>query len=163
MRVVAASIALLGSTAAAAVDIASCSNPIGKGYYPQTGIVDKEGSGWNDERITGGITKVSLSGEGEFDVLFVDSRNEIISSRQDGGHVLFLNRGEKAFSLLVVYPGKTAEVYTFIKDDSGKLEYLHVLSRAGDSVLITKSSVMRGDCSYINFGALPAAASSPAN
>ena len=163
MRLVTTLIALLGSSAAAATDIASCSNPIGKGYYPETGIVDKEGRGWNDERITGGITKVSLSGKSEFDVLFVDSRSEIISSRQDDGHVLLLNRGENAFSLLVVYPGKTAEVYTFIKDDSGKLEYLHVLSRAGDGVLITKSSVMRGDCSYINFDALPVAESSPAN
>jgi hypothetical protein len=163
MRLVAILIALFASSAAAAEDIASCSNPTGKGYYPQTGIVDKEGSGWNDEQISGGITKVSLSGGSEFDVLFVDSRNEIISSRQDGGHVLLLNRGENAFSLLVVYPGKTAEVYTFIKDDSGKLEYLHVLSRAGDGVLITKSSVMRGECGYINFDSLPAAETSPAN
>ena len=53
-------------------------------------------------------------------------------------------------------------MYTFVKNDSGKLEYLHVLSRAGDGVLITKSSVMRGDCSFINFGALPVAESSTA-
>jgi hypothetical protein len=163
MKLVATLIAIFGCSVAAAEDIASCSNPVGKGYYPQTGIVDKEGSGWNDERISGGITKVSLSEGSEFDVLFVDSRNEIISSRQDGGHVLLLNRGASAFSLLVVYPGKTAEVYTFIKDDSGELEYLHVLSRAGDGVLITKSSVMRGDCSYINFDAIPVAESLPAN
>ena len=51
-------------------------------------------------------------------------------------------------------------MYTFVKNDSGKLEYLHVLSWAGDGVLITKSSVMRGACSFINFGALPVAESS---
>jgi hypothetical protein len=56
--------------------------------------------------------------------------------------------------MLVVYPGTTAEVYTFLKDNSGKLEYVHTLSRAGDGVLITKASVMRGNCSYINFDAL---------
>lgn len=93
MRLLAALIALFCSSAAAAADMASCSNPSGKGYYPETGIVGPDDSGWNDERIDGGITKVSLSDDGDFDVLFVDSRSEIISARQDGGHVLLLNRG----------------------------------------------------------------------
>lgn len=137
-----------------AADIASCSNPSGKGYYPETGIVAAKDSGWSDEKITGGITKLSKLDDGEYDILFVDVRKDIISSRQDGGHVLLLNRGENAVSVLAVYPGKTAGVYTFLKTRSGKLEYIQVLSRAGDGVLITKASVMRGDCDYINFDAL---------
>lgn len=137
-----------------AADIASCSNPIGMGYYPETGIVTAKDSGWNDEKITGGITKLSKQNENEYDILFVDIRKEIVSSRQDGGHVILLNRGKNVVSILVVYPGKTAEVYTFLKTSSGKLEYIHTLSRAGDGVLITKASVMRGDCDYIDFGAL---------
>ena len=83
----------------------------------------------------------------------MDTRKEIISARQDGGRVILLNQGKNAFSILVVYPGTTAEVYTFLKDNSGKLEYVHTLSRAGDGVLITKASVMRGNCSYIKFDA----------
>ncbi len=137
-----------------AADIASCSNPSGKGYYPNTGIVAAKDSGWSDEKITGGITKLSKVGDNEYDILFVDIRKEIISARQDGGRVLLLNRGKAVVSVLVVYPGKTAEVYTFLKTNSGKLEYIHTLSRAGDGVLISKASVMRGDCDYINFGAL---------
>lgn len=137
-----------------AADIASCSNPTGKGYYPETGIVSAKDSGWADEKITGGITKLAKIGDNEYDILFVDTRKEIISARQDGGHVILLNRGRSAVSVLVVYPGKTAEIYTFLKDNSGKLEYIYVLSRAGDAVPITKATVMRGDCSYINFEAL---------
>lgn len=137
-----------------AVDIASCSNPSGKGYYPETGIVTAKSSGWGEEKITGGITKLSKRGDNEYDILFVDVRKEIISARQDGGQVMLLNRGKNVVSVLVVYPGKTAEVYTFLQTNSGKLEYTHTLSRAGDDVLITKASVMRGDCDYINFGAL---------
>lgn len=140
------------SLSAHASDIASCSNPSGKGYYPETGIVKTKDSGWQDEKITGGITKLSRQGS-EYDVLFVDVRKEIISARQDGGEVLLLNKGRTALSVLVVYPGKTAEVYTFLKTTSGKLEYIQTLSRAGDSVRITKASVMRGDCDYINFDA----------
>ena len=137
-----------------ASDIASCSDPSGKGYFPEVGLVGKKDSGWSDEKITGGITKVAKVAENEYDVLFVDTRKDIISARRDGGRVFLLNRGKSAFSLLVVYPGTTAEVYTFLKNNSGQLEYIQTLSRAGDAVPITKASVMRGNCSYIRFDAL---------
>ena len=146
--------ALFASVPVLAEDIASCSNPVGKGYFPEIGLVTKDNSGWSDEKITGGLTKVTKIAENEYDVLFVDATKEIISARQDGGRVLVLNRGEDVFSLLVVYPGTTAEVYTFLRTTSGELEYVHTLSRGGDGVAITKASVMRGECSYINFGAL---------
>ncbi len=93
-------------------------------------------------------------GDNKYDILFVDTRNQIISSLADGAAVIPLNKGQNAFSVLVVYPGKTAEVYTFLKNTSGGLEYLHTLSRAGDGVMITKASVMRGECSYIHFESL---------
>ena len=137
-----------------AVDIASCSNPKGKGYYPELGLVDKEISGWQDEKITGGITKLSKIGKDEYDILFVDTRKQIYSSREDGGTVLMLNRGKNVVSFLVVYPGQTADIYTFLKNESGVLEYINVLSRAGDAVPITKAHVMRGDCDYIDFNKL---------
>jgi hypothetical protein len=143
--------ALVVSFSANAADIAACSDPSGKGYFPETGLVKKSDSGWADEKITGGITKLTKIGENEYDILFVDVRKDIISARGDGGTVILLNRGENVFSVLVVYPGKTAEVYTFLKNASGGLEYLHTLSRAGDQVLITKATVMQGRCSYINF------------
>lgn len=146
--------ALICSFHAHAADIASCSDPSGKGYFPEIGLVGKKDSGWSDEKITGGITKVAKLGKNEYDILFVEARKDIVSARQDGGRVLLLNQGENVFSMLVVYPGTTAEVYTFLKDNSGKLEYVHTLSRAGDGVVITKASVMRGNCSYINFDAL---------
>lgn len=146
-------LAMLSSPLLAA-DIASCSNPIGTGYFPETGIVTAKDSGWSEEKITGGIIKLTKRGTNEYDILFVDTRKEIISARQDGGEVILLNFGKNVVSFLVVYPGTTAEVDTFLKTNSGKLEYTHTLSRAGDGVLITKASVMRGDCDYIKFGAL---------
>jgi hypothetical protein len=151
-RIVAFGMLLAACLSVSAQDLASCSNPSGHGYFPAVGIVGPEDSGWEEESITGGITKVVKVGDKDFDILFVDSRGEIISSRQDGGHILLLNQGAKVFSLLVVYPGKTAEVYTFLEDAAGELLYLMTTSRAGDGVGITKASVMRGDCSYIRFG-----------
>lgn len=146
--------ALLLSSSAHGADIASCSDPTGKGYFPEIGLVGKKDSGWSDEKITGGITKLVKTGEDGYDILFVDVRKDIVSAREDGGRVALLTQGENAFSVLVVYPGTTAEVYTFLKNNSGQLEYLHTLSRSGDGVVITKASVMQGSCSYINFDAL---------
>lgn len=154
MKLAVALLALLVNTSAHAEDIAACSDPVGKGYFPEIGLVTKKDSGWEDEKITGGVTKLTKLGENEYDILFVDIRKDIISARDDGGKVIPLNRGKDVFSVLVVYPGKTAEVYTFLKSTSGDLEYLYTLSRAGDQVLITKATVMRGTCSYINFEAL---------
>lgn len=134
-------------------DMASCSDPVGRGYFPEVGLTSKENSGWAEERISGGLTKLTRDGE-EYDILFVDSRKEIVSSRQDGGIVIPLAKGIDQFAVLVVYPGKTVEIYTFLKTSSGELEYISTTSRAGNSVPITKSSVMRGTCSYIHFNSL---------
>ncbi|KER86415.1 hypothetical protein LZZ50_00790 [Xanthomonas arboricola] len=136
-----------------AEEIAACSNPSGKGYYAETGIITAKDSGWNDEKITGGLTKLSKHGD-DYDLTYVDVRKEIVSAREEGATVMLLSRGTSSVSVLVVYPGKTAEVYTFLKTSSGHLEYIHTLSRAGDEVLITKASVMHGECRYINFDAV---------
>jgi len=65
-----------------------------------------------------------------------------------------LSRRQNSVAFLVVYMGKTAEVYTFLTNKSGKSEFIQITSRAGDEVPITKSGVIRGDCQYINFNAL---------
>tara|TARA_R110000787_G_scaffold207602_10_gene317640 strand:+ start:3028 stop:3174 length:147 start_codon:yes stop_codon:yes gene_type:complete len=43
--ITAALIATLSTAGVEAADIASCSNPSGKGYYPEIGIVKKKESG----------------------------------------------------------------------------------------------------------------------
>jgi hypothetical protein len=154
MRVVVFTLALIVSFGAQAADIASCSNPEGRAYFPELGLVGEKDRGWSNDKITGGLTKLVKLSEGAYDVLFVDATKDIISARGDGATIIPLNRGQGVFSVLVIYPGKTAETYTFLRDKSGRLEYLQTTSRAGDGVPIAKVSVMRGTCSYINFGAL---------
>lgn len=143
---------LIFSSNSYSVDIAQCSNPSGKAYYPEIGLTNKSNSGWdNNEKITSGLTKLVKTDKGTFDILFVDVRKRIISTTEDGGQIFKLNRGKDLISFLVVYPQGTAEILTFLINKSGKAEYIDVLSRGGDGVLITKGSVMRGDCDYINF------------
>ena len=135
-------------------DIASCSNPKGKSYFPELGGVSKNMSGWSDDGIAGGITTVKKIAKNEYDIVFYDVTKTIISSIQDGGNVLLLNKGKNVFSLLVVYPGKTAEIFTFLKNKSNKLEYIQITSRAGDGVTIAKSSMLKGECEFIDFNSL---------
>lgn len=137
-----------------AADIASCTNPKGKTYYPELGLVTKDKSGWTDDGISGGITTVKKIAKDKYDIVFYDTTKRIISSIEDGGNVLLLNKGKNVFSLLVVYPGKTAEIFTFVKNNSNKLEFIQITSRAGDEVRITKSSMFKGECDFINFNDL---------
>ena len=134
-----------------ATDIAQCSNPSGKSYYPELGLVTKKNSGWSDDKITDGLIKLTKTGKDKFDITFVDSTKRIISSEEDGGIVMMLNRGLNSVSFLVVYPRKTAEIFTFLINLSGKSEYIHITSRGGDEIMIAKATLMRGDCEYINF------------
>ena len=137
-----------------AIDIAQCSNPSGKSYYPELGFITKKDSGWSDDKITGGLFKLSKIGNDKFDITFVDATKRITSSVEDGGTVLLLSRGDTDISFLVVYPGKTAEIYTFLINKSGKSEYIQITSRGGSQVMIAKATLMRGDCEYINFNKL---------
>jgi hypothetical protein len=137
-----------------AQDIASCSNPKGKSYFPELGQVSKNMSGWVDDGVSGGITTVKKIAKDKYDIVFYDVTKRIISSVEDGGNVLLLNKGKNVFSILVIYPGKTAEIFTFLKNKSNKLEFIQITSRAGDAVSLTKSSMFRGECEFIDFNSL---------
>jgi hypothetical protein len=139
------------NSSAYAVDIASCSGLKGKAYFPELGLVGKKDAGWADDKIPGGITKLTKDKDGQYDIVFVDARKQIISATEAGGRVFLLNSGEKVFSILVVYPGTTAEIYTFLENKSGIKEYLYIVNKAGKGVLVTKSSLMRGDVSILIF------------
>lgn len=155
MRLIIFVILLIFSSLSLAADIASCSSPTGKAYYFEYGLVDKKNAGWvENEKISTGITKLTKTGENEYDILFVDTRKQIISSKEDGGSVLMVSRGKNIASFLVIYPGKTTEIYTFLKNNSGVNEYINITSRASEAVLINKASLMRGDCDYIDFDKL---------
>ena len=143
---------LLLSTTSHAANVAQCSNPVGQAYYPYLGLMEKKTSGWTDDKITGGITTLRKIGKNQYDLLFVDSFKQIISTIQDGGKVYLYSKGTNNVSFLVLYPGKTVEVFTFLVNNDGKAEYTYVSSRAGDGVLFPKATVMRGDCQFVKFG-----------
>jgi len=141
---------LLVSGSCFAVDVAQCSNPSGKSYFPYMGMMQLKDSGWSNDKITDGITTLTKTDNNEYDIRFVDSRKQIISSKEDGGKVIMLSRGEHDVSFMVIYTGMSAEIYTFVIDKSGKAEYTVATSKSGNGVMIAKTSIMRGDCQFVN-------------
>ncbi len=131
---------LLFNQAVIATEIASCHSPSGTAYYPETGLVIKKNSGWSKDKISNGLTKLIKNKNNEYDILFVDATNKINSTVEQGGKILPFARGEFSVSVLTIYPGQTAEIYTFLKTTSGKYEYIHMTSRSGSTALITKAS-----------------------
>ncbi len=147
---------LVASTSCFGKIVAQCNNPKGFGYYPYMGLVPEKSedgihAGWNEDTISDGIFQLNMIDEKNFDILFVDATKQIVSSVADGGVVIKNSSGEDSATFLVIYPMKTIEIYTFVKNKNGKFEYMHVTSRSGDEVPIIKTSLMRGDCQTIDF------------
>ena len=142
-------IALLFSTNAHAEDIAVCHSPVGKAYYAFDGIVPQNKAGWKDDAVTGGKYTLSRQGK-DFDLLYVDATKRVASTRESGGIVQLMRVGQSNFSVLVYYSNSTIEIYSFIKEKSGK-ETIHIMQSKGGDTPLQKSSVMVGKCEFINF------------
>jgi hypothetical protein len=137
------------TTTALAEDIAVCHSPVGKAYYAFDGIVPQSKAGWQDDAITGG--KYTLTRQGnDYDLLYVDATKRVVSTRASGGVVQLLRVGTNNFSALVYYSNSTIEIYSFIKEKSGK-NTVHVMQSKGGDTPLQKSSIMIGRCEFINF------------
>lgn len=140
---------LIWSSNCFAMNVAQCSNPSGKSFFPYLGIMSEKEAGWANDKISGGITTLNKLDNGQYDILFVDATKQITSSQSDGGRIVQLSRGKTEASFLVIYPGRTAEIYTFYVDNAGKAKYTMVTHRSGSLVLFSKVSVMSGDCDFV--------------
>lgn len=154
MRITIFAAVLLLPGMVSASSIAQCSSPKGYSYYPEIGHIGQDSAGWKEDQISQGKVTLIKDSDGKFDILFIDASETITSSRSDGGTVAMVSRGKSSASFVVLYPGKTVETYTFLETTSRNLEFIMVTSRAGDSVVFTKATVMAGKCSFIDFGNL---------
>ncbi len=131
--------------------IASCSNPEGFSYYHHAGAVSKKNSGFDKDKISGGMTTIQKLPDGSYDILIVDARKKIMSMTQDGGKVLMLRKGAQDATFLLYFPGNAIELYTLWIDQEGQAKYDYLASKGGDITPIHKSTVMVGRCDGINF------------
>jgi hypothetical protein len=153
-NVLALSIFLLPFSVHANVDIATCSELVGSGFYHGAGLVNKENQGWKKDAITGGYTTFKKLKDGKYDILILDATKTVYSLRQDGGEVMLIRRGKKDATFLHIHPGMVIELYTLWEDPDGKYRFDLLSSKGGDGMRIHKSSVMTGKCERIDFSKL---------
>ncbi|MGK2873521.1 MAG: hypothetical protein ACSLFL_14900 [Alphaproteobacteria bacterium] len=147
-------ITVLPVSAIAADTVVTCKDAQGYANYHYTDLVPREKSGFEEDKTTGGLTTLVRTGQDEYDLLFVDIRQKIISSRSDGGTVRLLRKGKNDATFLIIYPGMAIELYTFYRDPSGSEKFDIIQSKGGDGMPIHKSSVMMGNCSGLDLNLL---------
>ena len=136
-------------------NIATCQDLAGYSYFHEYGLVPKGKDGFQNDKLSDALTTLVRLSENKFDLLFVDARKSIISTLQSGGDVRMLRHGTNDATFLVFYQGMVIELYTFYRDDGGKIRYDLLQSKGGDGMPIHKSSVLTGDCSELNLSILP--------
>jgi len=141
------SIALgLASAPVAHADVlATCGRQDGISYYPERGLVPKGKGGWTPDQISAGRTTLSKQGE-EFDVLYADATGAVFSSRAEGATIVAIRQTADELTLIVAYPGNTAEIYQFLRntDNSGEL----VLTQSKGGPMIAKGAVLVSKCTF---------------
>jgi len=149
LGLVALGVIAAGSRAGAGT-IAACGPQKGHAYYPAAGLVKRGQDGWQDDQMSTGSTTLTQNVKGELDVLFKDSRGEIVSSRDDGGQIIPLRVSKSEVSVLVVYPdgAQAAEIYSFIRESDGSAKMLQLSSKG--AAIIPKAGVYVADCTTLN-------------
>jgi hypothetical protein len=141
------------SQLAAAADIASCHSPQGQSFYPLKGLTPEKDTGWMKDSISGGQMTLTTDGK-NFDMLYVDARKKITSTVSDGGKVLPFRIYKDDIAIIIAYED-LIEIYNFWKTTDGKLQF-SMLQNRGSGAAIPKSSLLIGNCDFINFDAFTA-------
>lgn len=126
--------------------IVNCSNPKGHTYFRYQGLVEKELSGWTEDKIAGGKFTVTKNKDEDFDILFFDAKKKITSSRDSGANIFQLSNDGVSFNLLSIYENSTIELYSFWIDNSGEMKFSLSQSKNG---LFPKSTLLVGECSHM--------------
>jgi hypothetical protein len=111
--------------------------------------VPAEKSGWTKNFLSGGKTTLSLSDDGNFDILYVDSTLNISSARADGATVDPIRFGDDEITVTVNYPGQTFEIYSFTRVGGGVLRLTYLQSR-GAAAGFNNGTLMIATCSRID-------------
>jgi hypothetical protein len=136
----------------AASDIAQCGSISGWTHYHAGDVMLAARSGWQKDGISKGKTALKKLDSGDFDILYLDATGSIYSYIQDGYKIWRVRASGSDIALVLVSPRGIIEFYNFYKEPNGKLK-MDWAQNKGDTFLIAKSSMMSGECSFIEFDA----------
>ena len=127
--------------------LANCSSPSGYAYYPFIGMAKKKNSGWTEDGISGMRTTVTYK-DSELDILYIDATDMLTSSLGSGAKLYPVITNENYFSILSIWFDNATELFTFWKSNDNQYKFSLTTVKGG---LVPKSSVLVGDCSFIDF------------
>jgi hypothetical protein len=139
-------------SAVRAEDIANCESPSGQAFFPHKGLVNKKDSGWQADKISGGKFTLTKNSQLQYDLLFVDSTKRITSTVADGGKIVPMRRNADDAAFIIAY-SDAIEIYNFWKTADGKLQF-SMLQNRGSGAVVSKSSVLIGQCDFIKFDSI---------
>ena len=121
--------------------VAECGPQKGYTFIYEGMLIPKGRGGW-DTDSTNGSTKI-IKENGKFDIVFVDATLSERSTVKEGGTVLPIGFNSKngTIVLMVMYPGKVAEIYSY----NSRLKKLTLLQHKFNQ-LINKSVLMVSNC-----------------
>ncbi|HVL79678.1 MAG TPA: hypothetical protein VM346_10390 [Sphingomicrobium sp.] len=130
--------------------VASCGASKGYSYFPRIGMVSEEESGFTEDTIRDGHFYVVKGADDSYDLIFKDASRERHSAVGEGAVVQKLRggRSDSAFAVFYLSGARSVELYTFYKEDDGKLRFTNLVSKGGDA-LIAKSGILVGPCEHL--------------
>lgn len=140
------------ATGAQAQEVATCKDPEGWAYVVQSGNLAPDKAGWQRERLAKSVFTIQKTGAREFDVLFLDARQQIQSSKKLGAQVFYLGGDDANASFLVAYDYGTSFVYSLFTESGGQVKLSIMSSQTGKRFPVAKQGVMVGNCDRWNFG-----------
>lgn len=151
-RLLVAMLLMVCATRVNAQEIATCKDPEGWAYVVQNGSLPSDKAGWQRERLAKSVFTIQKTGAHEFDVLFLDERQKVQSSKERGGQVFYLGGDDASASFLVSYDYGTAFIYSLFTESGGQVKLSILTTQTGKRFPVGRQGVMVGNCDRWNFG-----------
>jgi len=132
-----------------AMNIAQCGASKGWAYFSSNNLVGN-GPGldkWVQDGISNGRITLAKGTDNSYDLLYGDSLSPINSASKDGALVAKIGELRGTLSILVSYPNRSVETYTFRKRPDGSNEVLWTAIKYGTA--ITTARAMRATCEFL--------------
>ena len=134
--------------------IANCKDLSGYSYFNYKGIIKKNESGFDRDKISGGITTFEKVGPDKYDILILDARKSLYSLTQDGGKIILMRKSKDEVAFLH-YHDKTEliEIYSIWTDADKKVQFTLLQNRSSGAFL-PKSSLLVGVCDFLDLSSI---------
>jgi hypothetical protein len=132
-------------------DIAVCAESDGYSYFPNAGLLaissSKDAGKWHEDAVSPGRFTLSTGAGEKLDLFYTDASGRVGSATSNGAEVIRAGQTKDALAVIVIYPGKTVETFTFVNSQNGP-EAIWSSNKYGTPIL--KISAFHASCSLLD-------------